>query len=44
MEGETHACESYLSISNARVVLGTPLYVALAAPYPEDDHWGIIPD
>jgi len=44
MVGETHGCELYIGVPNVRVVLGTPLYVALVAPYPEDDHWGIIPD
>ena len=44
MAGETHGCEPYIGVSNVKVVLGTPLYVALVAPYPKDDHWGIIPD
>lgn len=44
MTGSTGGCESYIGISNVTVVLGTPLYVALAAPCPEDRHWGIIPD
>jgi hypothetical protein len=44
MTGKTSNCELYIGIPTVRVILGTPLYVALAAPYPNDDHWGLIPD
>jgi hypothetical protein len=44
MSGETCECEQYIGVSDVKAILGTPLYVALAAPYPQDDHWGIIPD
>jgi hypothetical protein len=44
MTGETCHCEAYIDIPKVKVILGTPLYVALAAPYPTNDHWGIIPD
>jgi hypothetical protein len=44
MVGETHACELYIGVPTVKVVLGTPLYVALIPPYPKDDHWGLIPD
>ena len=44
MNGETHGCEAYIGIPNVRVVLGTPLFVALAPPYPHDEHFGVIPD
>jgi hypothetical protein len=44
MVGKTYDAEQYIGIKDANVILGTPLYVALAAPYPSDDHWGIIPE
>jgi hypothetical protein len=44
MDGTIHGVEQYIGIEETKVILGTPLYVALAAPYPSDDHWGIIPD
>lgn len=44
MVGNIHGVEQYIGIEETKVILGTPLYVALAAPYPNDDHWGIIPD
>src|SRR5258708_192435 len=44
MVGETHDAEQYIGIESATATLATPLYVALAAPYPSDDHWGIIPE
>jgi hypothetical protein len=44
MSGETYGCASYIGVSNIRAILGTPLYVAPAAPYPTDNHWGLIPD
>lgn len=44
MEGDITGVEMYIGIDKTKVILGTPLYVALAAPYPNDDHWGIIPD
>lgn len=44
MAGKTYDAEQYIGIKDARVIVGTPLYVALAAPYPNDDHWGIIPE
>jgi hypothetical protein len=44
MVGETHRSEQYIDIPKATVILGTPLYVALSAPVPDGNHWGIIPD
>jgi hypothetical protein len=44
MTGKTYNAKQYIGIEDATVILGTPLYVALSAPYPNDDHWGIIPD
>jgi len=44
MAGATHGCRPYIGVPEVKVVLGTPLYVAMAAPYPKDAHWGIIPD
>lgn len=44
MTGEAHGCEHFIGIPKANVILATPLYVAMAAPLPEDDHWGTIPD
>jgi hypothetical protein len=44
MVGDVIGVEQYIGIDKTKVILGTPLYVALAAPYPNDDHWGIIPD
>ncbi len=44
MVGDIIGVEQYIGIDKTKVILGTPLYVALAAPYPSDDHWGIIPD
>lgn len=44
MVGYIIGVERFIGVDKTKVILGTPLYVALAAPYPNDDHWGIIPD
>lgn len=44
MVGKAHHVERYIGIASARVIIGTPLYVALASPAGEHDHWGMIPD
>jgi hypothetical protein len=44
MAGGTHGCELYIGVPAVKVILGTPLYVSLVEPYPEDNHSGIIPD
>jgi len=44
MVGDIIGVEQYIGIDKTKVILGTPLYVALAAPFPNEDHWGIIPD
>lgn len=44
MTGEIRNAERYIGIPEAKVILGTPLYVALVSRYPSSNHWGIIPD
>ena len=44
MNGEIHNAERHIGIPKAKVILGTPLYVALVSQYPSSNHWGIIPD
>lgn len=44
MVGNAYRCEQYIGIENVTTILGTPLYVALSTPYPDEDHWGLIPD
>jgi hypothetical protein len=44
LHGKTHRAEMYIGVPDVRVILGTPLFVALAHPYPQDTHVGIIPD
>ena len=44
MVGEAHGVERYIGIASARVIVGTPLYVALVSPVDEGGHWGMIPD
>jgi len=45
MNGKTWGCEIYIDTPDVvRVILGTPLYVGLAAPFPEGNHVGLIPD
>jgi hypothetical protein len=44
MVGRALGCEHFIGVPNVRAVLATPLYVALAGPYPNDDYWGVLPD
>ena len=44
MISEIHNAKRYIGIPEAKVILGTPLYVALVSGYPSSDHWGLIPD
>lgn len=44
MVGKTYGVEQYIGIEDAKVILGTPLFVALAAPFPSDEHSGTIPE
>jgi hypothetical protein len=44
LTGSIYGVEQYIGIKETKVILATPLYVALAAPEPEDGHWGIIPE
>ena len=44
MISEIHNAKRYIGIPQAKVILGTPLYVALVSQYPSSDHWGLIPD
>ena len=44
MVGKAHGVERYIGIASARVIIGTPLYVALVSQASQADHWGMIPD
>ena len=44
MTSEIHNAKRYIGIPEAKVILGTPLYVAVVSQYPSSNHWGIIPD
>ena len=40
--GRVDACEPFIGVSSAKVILGTPLFVAQAPPYlDEENHWGL---
>lgn len=44
MVGKAHSVERYIGIASTRVIIGTPLYVALVSPVGQGGHWGMIPD
>jgi uncharacterized protein DUF7019 len=39
--GTVNGYESFVGVSSAKVILGTPLYVAQAHPLPSDNVWGL---
>lgn len=39
--GTVRGYESFIGVPSARVILGTPLYVAQAHPLPDDNRWGL---
>jgi hypothetical protein len=39
--GTVNGYESFVDVPSAKVILGTPLYVAQTHPLPDEDRWGL---